>query len=298
MQQRDHPPAPGWYRDPAQSDARLRWWDGRRWTADLADLPTPRYEAGQTGSSERYGSAEGLGVDRGEGGSRRPIPARAVWWAVLGLAVGEVLGGVLVAVAFVFTKSSTSAPAILIGEVGLWAGMLGSCLFVSHHYGSGSLRRDFTLGFKLWDIGAGILAGLVAIILSDVLGSVFVNTRFEGSNTQILTAQRNHNAGMVLVTLVVAVGAPFFEELFFRGLVRTALATRIGPIAAIWAQAALFGLAHYQPASGWGNVSVMVVIAALGVVLGYTAYLTRRLAADMIGHSLFNTIVAVISFVG
>lgn len=305
MQQRDRLPPPGWYRDPERSQERLRWWDGQRWTGELT--PVPEAEPGNdlAGIGEFTGIDTGLPAERrrhGEAleteGGHPPIPARAVWWAALGLVIGEILGAILVSVTFAFTRSVTSAPAILIGELGLWAGMLGSCLFVSHRYGCGSLRHDFTLGFKRRDIGAGVLAAIVAIIVANLLGSAFVHTRFQGTNTQILTAQRNHNLGMVLITLVVAVGAPFFEELFFRGLIRTALSSRIGPIAAIWAQAALFGLAHYQPAIGLGNVSVIVVIAALGVVLGYAAYFTRRLAADMIAHSLFNTVVAVITFVG
>jgi hypothetical protein len=32
---------PNWYPDPAGSD-RLRWWDGARWTDELADAPPSR----------------------------------------------------------------------------------------------------------------------------------------------------------------------------------------------------------------------------------------------------------------
>ncbi|MGH9095111.1 MAG: lysostaphin resistance A-like protein, partial [Acidimicrobiales bacterium] len=120
------------------------------------------------------------------------------------------------------------------------------------------------------------------------------HTSLHGTNTQIITGQRNNHAGFAVVAVIAAVGAPFFEELFFRGLLRTALAARLGAVGAVFAQAALFGLSHYQPTNGLGNVQVVVAIAAVGLVLGFTAHITRRLGAGMIGHCLFN-LVAVIA---
>ncbi len=101
----------------------------------------------------------------------------------------------------------------------------------------------------------------------------------------------------MLVTLIAAVGAPFFEELFFRGLLRTALAARFGRHGAVWGQAVLFGFAHYGEAQGLGNVSVVLALILLGVVLGYTAMLTGRLGAGIVAHSLFNLTAAVTIFV-
>ena len=49
----------------------------------------------------------------------------------------------------------------------------------------------------------------------------------------------------------------------------------------MWAQAVLFGFAHYQFGLGLGNVSVVTATAGIGVVLGYTAHLTRRLGAGI-----------------
>jgi membrane protease YdiL (CAAX protease family) len=60
------------------------------------------------------------------------------------------------------------------------------------------------------------------------------------------------------------------------------------------AQGMLFGLAHYEPGNGLGNVSVILTIAALGIVLGYVALRTGRLGAGMIGHGLFNLVATII----
>ena len=126
---------------------------------------------------------------------------------------------------------------------------------------------------------------------------VFSGTKFSGSNDQILTQQKGHEAGIVIVTLIVALGAPFFEELFFRGFLRTALQARFGRHGAVWLQAVFFGLAHAGEAgTALGNVSVVLAMFTVGVVLGYTAMLTGRLGAGMIAHCLFN-LVAVASVV-
>jgi membrane protease YdiL (CAAX protease family) len=184
------------------------------------------------------------------------------------------------------------------GVAGLWTGLGGTCVLVSRKYGTGRLSNDFGLRFRPPDIGAGLLAALACFFVVGVVGSVFTGTRFHGSNTKIILNQRSSTVGVAIVTLIVAIGAPFFEELFFRGFLRRAFSARIG-MASIPAQAICFGLAHYQFGLGLGNVSVVTATAALGVVLGYTAYLTKRLGAGMIAHGLFNfvvtlTIVAVV----
>ncbi|MHB8504276.1 MAG: CPBP family intramembrane glutamic endopeptidase [Acidimicrobiales bacterium] len=154
--------------------------------------------------------------------------------------------------------------------------------------GSGSLRRDFRLGFRPMDLVYGLGAAVAGLIVADLVELAFSGTRYAGSNTQILNGARGNGAGFAVVTIIVAVGAPVVEELFFRGLIRTALAARLGPHGAIWGQAILFGLAHIGGAHGLGNVSLVVAIGSLGVILGYAAYLTGRLGAGMVAHSLFN----------
>jgi uncharacterized protein len=223
----------------------------------------------------------------------RTIPARAVWYAVLGLVVGELVGGLLAGIAYAFTGHPNSAVVTLLGEIGLWSGMFGSAIYVSRRFGTGSLARDFTLRFRPVDIGVGLLVAAAGIALSAIASTAFSGTRFAGTNTQIITGQRHNSAGIAVVTVIVALGAPFFEELFFRGLIRTALLGWLGPTGAIIGQGLLFGLAHYVPSNGLGNVSVIVTIAALGMVLGFAAQRTGRLGAGMVGHSLFNLVAAI-----
>ena len=262
-------PRPGWYPDPQSPVDSERWWDGFGWASHTRTT---------------------------DGGSR-PIPLRALWWALLGLAVGEVAGSVLALGAASATGTSvTSAGPELGGELGLWAGMLGAVLLVSRTYGRRSLREDFGLAVRPVDLVVGLAAAVTGLAVVQIVGMVLAGTRFAGSNTQILSGQKGNPTGVVIVTLLVAVGAPVFEELFFRGLIRTALASRLGRHGAVWGQAVLFGLAHLGEAHGLGNVSVVLSLVLLGVVLGYTALLTRRLGGGMVAHGLFNLTAAVVIF--
>jgi len=226
----------------------------------------------------------------------RPVlPAHAAWWAAVGGLVGLVLGGIGAAIGQSITGSSTSALSDLLGEAGLWSAMLATVVLVSRRYGTGSLRRDYGLAIKRIDVLWGICAWLAALLVSALVLEIFSGTKFAGSNDQILTQQKGHEAGVVVVSLIVALGAPFFEELFFRGFLRTALQARFGGHGAVWLQAVFFGLAHTGEAgTTLGNVSVVLAMFLVGVVLGYTAKLTGRLGAGMIAHGLFN-LVAVVS---
>ncbi len=284
------PPPPGWYRDPSGAPDTARWWNGAAWTDHVYPLPaapSAKATAGVTPGADADAQAP-------------TIPLRAVWWAFGGFVAGEIAGSIMAAVAAVATGTpssqlTTSAPLTLIGEFGLWAGMLTACVVVSRRYATGSLKRDLLLRFRTVDLAIGALAAFAAFLVDLVVGAIFLHTRFHGSNTQLLTGQRHDRAGFVVVTLIVAIGAPFFEELFFRGLLRRALASRLGPAVAVVAQAGLFGLAHFEPGNGLGNVSVIVAIAGVGLVLGFTVRQTGRLGSSMVGHGLFNLVVAVLA---
>ena len=219
------------------------------------------------------------------------FPARAAWWVVPGAAAGIVLAGVGSGIGVALTGSAKSATSDLLGEAGLWVAMLATAVLVSSRYGSASLRRDYGLSVKAVDVLWGVLAVAAALAVAQGVLLTFANTRYAGSNDQLLTQQQGHAVGLVVVSVIVALGAPFFEELFFRGFLRTALQARFGAHGAVWLQAAVFGLAHLGEASSkFGNVSVVLAMFGVGAVLGYTAKLTGRLGAGMVAHCMFNLV--------
>jgi membrane protease YdiL (CAAX protease family) len=86
-----------------------------------------------------------------------------------------------------------------------------------------------------------------------------------------------------MLAVVVIVGAPVVEELFFRGLVLRSLQRRFGDGWAVAGSAVAFGLAHFEPLQ-------LPALVVLGVVLGVLALRTGRLGPGMFAHGAFNAI--------
>ena len=226
-----------------------------------------------------------------DGPSAPSIPAQAAWWGVPGILAGYALAVVGATIGDSLSGSATGPVTTLLSEMGLWTGMLGTVIFVSRRYGSASLRRDFGLGIRRSDVLWGLAAVAAALIVTQLVVVAFSGTKFAGTNDQIITQQKGHDVGLVILTLIVELGAPFFEELFFRGFLRTALQERFGAGGAVWLQAGFFGFAHVgESKTAAGNVTVVLALFLVGVVLGYTAKLTRRLGAGMLAHCLFNLV--------
>jgi membrane protease YdiL (CAAX protease family) len=223
------------------------------------------------------------------------LPARAFWWAIGGIFAGIVLS-IVFSIPVLVVAPNSRALLLLIGEIGLWTGLGGSCVIVSHIYGTGHLRRDYALRFEPIDIAIGPLVAFACLLVAGIVGSFFVHTHYAGSNTGIVKDVRNDPLAFAVVAGIAAIGAPFFEELFFRGLIRRSLEAKVGWIAAIWLQAVLFGLAHAQFGMGAGNVAIVAGTFSLGVVLGYTARYSGRLGPGIVGHGLFNAVVSLAIF--
>jgi uncharacterized protein len=223
------------------------------------------------------------------------LPLRAAWLGVAGILAGFLLGGVLQGLALAVFPGS-SAAGTLVGEIGLWVGLGGTCVVACRRFGTDSLVRDLGWRVRRADLAYGPAVATACVVVAGSVGAAFYGTRFAGTNTEIITNQKGNTVGVAIVTLIAAIGAPVFEELFFRGFLRQCFVRRFG-VGAVWIQAMFFGLAHYQFGLGLGNVSVCAATAGIGVVLGYTAYLTGRLGSDTIAHGLFNLFVT-LSIIG
>ncbi|MEA3075770.1 MAG: protease family protein [Actinomycetota bacterium] len=208
--------------------------------------------------------------------------------------IGVLLAGVLGGVAVLVSGSVDSPLTMAAGFVGLWIPMVGAGVMASRRFGSGSVGRD--LGFRLAfpvDLGLALVVALCGMVASGLVQfALSPFPRLLGSNTGFIADQRGTIAGVVVVVGSTLVGAPLVEELFFRGLVLRALLPKLG-WAAVVIQAVVFGLIHFDPTEGLGNVGVIAGVGVFGLVQGIAAWRLGRIGPTILSHALFNAVAVV-----
>lgn len=179
------------------------------------------------------------------------------------------------------------------GLVGLWVGLVGAVVYAARVKGSGSVVRDFGLRVAGWaDVVGGAVTGvlsqylLVTLIYLPILWfSPDLQKQIEEPAKDV-TSRANGPLAVTLLFLLVAVGAPIVEELFFRGLLLRSLDRRWGPAWGIALSSVLFGVAHFE-------LLQLPALVAFGVVLGLLAHRTGRLGPGIFAHMAFNAITVV-----
>lgn len=271
---------PGWYPDPWGASP-ARWWDGRTWTGYVAtSAPPERSWIPPRGSHEHA---------LGGGGIALAGFVAALGLSVLGALVVVLLGG-----------SVHSLEALCAGQAGLWIALFVACKLAVRRHGNGSLRELGLARLSRRQVGLGALVGLIARFGAGAL-AVAIAQLFPGDpwkNTAAPGSQLHRGpVEIIVLTLILVMGAPFFEELFFRGLVQGAFTNRFDARVALFAQAACFGMVHYRVGMNLAQFTITIVtIAAVGGVLGALRWHTEKLGPGMVAHGLFNAIAAVVLF--
>jgi membrane protease YdiL (CAAX protease family) len=184
----------------------------------------------------------------------------------------------------------------------LWVACAAAAAWATTRHGSCDLVRDTGLAIRPVDLVIGPLVTLaimqahtlvVRLVLAagggEALGPVggFVTPPHAQPDTFVV-------ATMVLTALV----APVVEEVFFRGILQGALVARFRPVVAIGAQAVVAGLCHANPGLGSHTVSVVLAATAAATVLGAARRWTGRLGPGLVGHSLYQVLIAVAVLTG
>jgi hypothetical protein len=223
-------------------------------------------------------------------------------FAALGFVGGQVLAAVFVAItAAVEGKLGSLTTIARLDEpptwyivstlFGLWTGFFGAGWLATGVRGTKSFVRDLGLRFRWADlIGIPIGVGgqiLVALMYIPIAQHVHDFSQRFNAPSQRLTGG-SHGLGYFVIAVCTVVGAPFFEELFFRGVLLRSLARLfgtvgrwVGPTLAIVITGLLFGLAHAESLQLLG-------LAVFGIILSGVAYRTGRLGMSMVAHATFN----------
>jgi membrane protease YdiL (CAAX protease family) len=160
------------------------------------------------------------------------------------------------------------------------------------------LKDDFGLVFKWSDLPFGIAIGLfsqyvLALVLELPLYP-FVPHLFHrlSAPAHSLTAGES-GIDLALIGVLVCVGSPFVEELFFRGLflrgllgvARDRLSWSAVPavLASAGVCGVVFGLVHFEALE-------LLALSGFGVVLALVACATGRLGPGIVAHVTFNAL--------
>lgn len=167
-------------------------------------------------------------------------------------------------------------------------------LYASRRKGRGDLTQDFGFSFRWSDPFVGLPIGVACQLLLVPLiylpmEQFFTKHQLEEPVRKITGSA--HGAGYLALTIVVVVGAPIVEELFFRGLLLRSLQRRFGDRWAVLGSAVVFGVAHFEPLQ-------LPALVALGVILGAMAVSTKRLGPSIFAHAGFNLVTMVALAVG
>jgi membrane protease YdiL (CAAX protease family) len=225
-----------------------------------------------------------------------------VLYAGVGFLGGQLLAAVLVAVAAQLAGQYHSLVAlsklaepptwyVVTTLCGLWGGFLGAAVLASRLKGTKRFRADLGVRFRWQDL-AGIPIGvagqyLVALMYLPLESHIHDFHQRFSAPAQRLTGGA-HGVGYFAIGVATVVGAPFFEELFFRGVLLRALARLfgrwggwVGPALAIVITGVLFGAIHFEALQFAG-------LAMFGVILGLVSYRTGRLGMNIVAHASFN----------
>lgn len=185
---------------------------------------------------------------------------------------------------------------VAVAQLGLWFGLLGAPLWAATRRGNGVVA-DLGWSFRARDAPLGLTIGVICqfVLLPLVYLPIFWLTDLDADELSQVAKELTDRAvdpvSVVLLVLVVGIGAPIVEEIFYRGMVLRALGRMAGPAVAIGGSAFWFAASHFQPLQFPG-------LFVFALILAWMAHRTERLGMAIFAHMGFNlsTVVVLVAF--
>jgi membrane protease YdiL (CAAX protease family) len=216
------------------------------------------------------------------------LPTWGLGDAAAGFALGFVGSVLLGSIYFAVTGDLEPGLAERVAlQTPLWAGLLGVPLWAARRKGNGA-RTDFGVSARWLDAPTGLAIGvaLQLLVLPALYYPIFWLTDIDADDVSApaeeLTSQASGGFGVFLLLVLVVLGAPIAEEVFYRGLLLRSLTKRgLGTVAAVVISAALFALSHLQ-------LIQLPALLVFGLVSATLAMRTGRLGPSIWTHVGFN----------
>jgi uncharacterized protein len=232
--------------------------------------------------------------------STRPDPTRARWGlgeVVLGILVSQFLAGIvgsIVLAAGGWSADDIPLWTLALLQLPLWAGWIAA-LLVAANKGDGLVGDlgirgrwpDAPIGLAIGVVSQVVVLPLLYLPVLELLGRDVDDLSAPAEN---LVARASGATGWVLLVVMVAIGAPVLEELFYRGLLLRSLQKR--GMSDGWAcvvSGVAFGAMHMQALQFFG-------LAVFGIVLAVLAVRTGRLGTAVWAHIGFNATTVLVLF--
>lgn len=177
---------------------------------------------------------------------------------------------------------------IAVGALFTWASFFLPILI-------GMRRQPFRALVSWWPSGyrTYVVAALLAISLQVIFGIIGIVTERLGFDISSASNTGSFSGfsgpWIILAFIVIVLGAPFFEELFFRGLALNILKDRVGWGWSIAVTSVLFGVLHVAAASSLvGSVLLGVFTASAGVLFALLVRWSGSVKVAILAHVAFN----------
>ena len=211
-------------------------------------------------------------------------------WGVRHVIYGWLLGQVAVILVVIAINAFDSGidlddPSLEITAVlqaALWVGTLGIPVWL--YVIKGVSWKEFGWEFQKNDILPGLLIGLGTQVAAGLLylPLILIFDGIDVSEPARELVDKATGFGVFLLFLVVAIGAPLVEELFYRGLTLKAFEKKMSNRLALVLSSLVFAIAHLQ-------LIQFPALFLFGFVAGYLARKYDRLGRAVWAHVGFNT---------
>lgn len=189
---------------------------------------------------------------------------------------------------------SDGAGAVAVWVILLAVGVPSACaaalaIVITRRRGNGP-RTDLALRWSWRGAGTGLLFGVGGLLVTIPASALWIKIVGEDANSsagRVFGDIRGGWGWAIAVFLLIAIIAPVFEEIVYRGLLWGAVQQRWGRWAAFGVSTAVFAVAHLE----WSRAPLLLVIA---IPIGLARLYTGNLTASIVAHQVTNLLPGVV----